>query len=488
VSVAVDLAVIGGGTAGLVAAQTAAAQHKRVLLISEGPLGGECTWNGCVPSKALIEAAAVYRSAATAGRFGVRVGALSVDFAALMDRVHDVIDEIARYEDAAHIEAAGIVVRRGRAMFVDARTLLVGDERFNAEHVVVCTGSRPDIPTIDGLDDVPYLTNETIFALREQPRQLLVLGAGAVGLELAQAFARLGTEVDVFDTASVFLPREDPDIAAVARGILESDGVRLHLGAHGVRVEGAHGVTLTVRDAGGERAVSGDHLLVATGRRANVEGFGLETIGVRVEQQGIVVDSRLRTSVAGVFAAGDVTGTLPFTHVAAYQGRLAAGNAIGRQHAASYRVVPWVIFTEPEIAHVGLTEPEARREHGDAVRVVSLPFTAVDRAVITGNPRGLIKVITATKPLVGHAGGGSIVGAHIVGPGAGELIHEFVIGMQVNAFSGRLAQAIHAYPAMSVGVQQAVALLFEAGRATAGPLRGDLLPAVSGEGSTQPIE
>lgn len=485
-SVAFDLAVIGGGTAGLVAAQAAAAQHKRVLLISEGPLGGECTWNGCVPSKALIEAASVYRSAATAGRFGVRVGTLSVDFAAVMDRVHDVIDQIARYEDAAHLEATGIVVRRGRATFVDARTLQVADERFIAEHVVVCTGSRPDIPAIDGLDGVSYLTNETIFALREQPRHLLVLGAGAVGLELAQAFARLGSEVDVFDAASVFLPREDPDIAAVAREILASDGVRLHLGAQAVRAEGADGgIALTTRDGGGEHVVSGDQLLVATGRRPNVGGFGLDTIGVRMGQQGIVVNSRLRTSVANVFAAGDVTGTLPFTHVAAYQGRLAAANALGRQHAASYRVIPWVIFTEPEIAHVGLTEPEARRKHGDAVRVVSLPFTAVDRAVITGSPRGLIKVITATKPLVGHAGGGSIVGAHIVGPGAGELIHEFVIGMQVNAFSGRLAQAVHAYPSMSVGVQQAVALLFESGRATAGPLREDLLSEVSDERSAK---
>jgi pyruvate/2-oxoglutarate dehydrogenase complex dihydrolipoamide dehydrogenase (E3) component len=486
VSVAFDLAVIGGGTAGLVAAQTATAQRKRVLLISEGPLGGECTWNGCVPSKALIEAAAVYHSAATAGRFGVRVGELSVDFPGVMDRVHAVIENIARYEDAAHLEADGVVVRRGRARFIDARTLQVEDERFTAEHVVVCTGSRPDIPAMDGLDGVPYLTNETIFALREQPHHLLVLGAGAVGLELAHAFARLGTEVDVFDAASVFLPREDPDIATVARAILESEGVRLHLGALRARVEAAAGgITLTVRDASGERPVPGDQLLVATGRRPNVDGLGLDTIGVRVERSGIVVDAHLRTSVGGVFAAGDVTGTLPFTHIAAYQGRLAAANAVGRARAASYRVIPWVIFTDPEIAHVGLTEPEARHKHGDAVRAVLLPFTAVDRAVIAGRTRGLIKVITATRPILGGAGGGRLVGAHIIGPGAGELIHEFVIGMQVNAFSGRLAQAVHAYPAMSVGVQQAVALLFEHGRATAGALREDLL-AGDGEPASAP--
>lgn len=472
---AFDLAVIGGGTAGLVAAQTAAHLKRRVLLVSEGPLGGECTWNGCVPSKALIEAASVRHTAANAERFGIHVGDVRVDFAAVMEHVHEVVEDIARYEDAAHLETAGVVVRRGRATFVDAHTLEVGDDRFIAERFVVCTGSSPAIPAIDGLAGVPSLTNDSIFELREQPRRLLVLGAGAVGLELAQAFVRLGTEVDVIDVATEFLPREDPEIAAVMRGILESEGIRLHLGAQPVRVARANGgVELVVTGDGGHRTFAGDQLLVATGRRANVESLGLETIGVRVEEHGIVVDTHLRTSVRGIFAAGDVTGTLPFTHVAAYQGRLAAHNAFERQQAASYRVIPWVIFTDPEIAHVGLTEPEARRAHGDSVRVVTLPFTAVDRAVITRRPRGLIKVIAGGKPLLGHAGGGTILGAHIAGPAAGELIHEFVVGMQVHAFSGRLAQAVHAYPSMSVGVQQAVARFFASGRATAGALREDL--------------
>jgi len=178
--------------------------------------------------------------------------------------------------------------------------------------------------------------------------------------------------------------------------------------------------------------------------------------------------------VEGVFAAGDVPGILPFTHVAAYQGRLAAANALGKKRRASYRVVPWVIFTDPEIAHVGMTEPQAREEHGDSVRVATLPFTALDRAVIAGRARGLIKVITSEKPITGHVGGGSILGAHIIGAGAGELIHEFVIGMQVHAFAGRLAQAIHAYPASSIGVQQAVARRFERGGSTAGVKREDL--------------
>ncbi len=473
---AFDLAVIGGGTAGLVAAQTAAQKRKRVLLVSDGPLGGECTWNGCVPSKALIEAASVRHTAANADRFGIRVGDVRVDFAAVMNHVHGIVNDIARYEDAAHLEAAGVVVRRGRATFVDAQTIAVGDDRFSAEHVVVCTGSRPAIPAIDGLDSAQYLTNETIFDLREQPRRLLVLGAGAVGLELAQAFARLGTEVVVIDVAAAFLPREDPEIATVMRDILASEGIQINLGVMPLRVaRTAAGIEVTVRDATGERVLAGDQLLVATGRTANTEELGLETIGVRVEERGIVVDAHLRTSVRGIFAAGDVTGTLPFTHVAAYQARLAANNAFARQQAASYRVIPWVIFTDPEIAHVGITEPEARLAHGDSVRVVTLPFTAVDRAVITRRTRGLIKVVTGGKPVLGHAGGGTILGAHIAGPGAGELIHEFVVGMQINAFSGRLAQAIHAYPSMSVGVQQAVARLFEGGRATAGELREDLV-------------
>ena len=418
----------------------------------------------------------MHHIAANAGSFGIRVGDVRVDFPAVMDHVHDVINQIASYEDEAHLEAAGVVVRRGRAVFVDARTLQVGDDRVTAERVVICTGSRPAMPALEGLDEVPHLTNESVFDLRVQPRRLLVLGAGAVGLELAQAFVRLGTEVDVIDVATSLLPHEDPDIAALMREILESEGIRFHLGAQPLRAARARGdVELTLADGDGERVLPGDQLLVATGRKPNIDGLGLDAIGVRVEGHGIAVDNHLRTSLSGIFAAGDVTGTLPFTHVAAYQGRLAAQNAFERQQAASYRVIPWVIFTEPEIAHVGLTEPEARRAHGDSVRVVTLPFTAVDRAVITRRPQGLIKVITSGRPLLGHAGGGTILGAHIAGPGAGELIHEFVVGMQVRAFSGRLAQAIHAYPTMSVGVQQAVARLFDGGRATAGELREELV-------------
>ncbi len=467
-----DLVAIGGGTAGLSAVQAAAALGKRALLVTDGQIGGECTWNGCVPSKALIAAARVRHTVTHAQGFGISVDGASVDFAAVMRRVHTVIERIAGYEDEAHLRQAGIDVLMGRGRLGGDGTVTVEGEAIRARRIVVATGSVPSIPSIPGLASTPYLTNQTVFALTSQPGRLLVLGAGPVGVELAQAFARLGTTVDVVDTAGTYLPQEEPDIAEESRRLLERDGVRFTLGSTpaAVSYDGAT-FTLELTEDAATRTLRGDALLVATGRTPEVAGLGLSAAGVRTTSAGIAVDSHLRTSAPGVYAAGDVTGVLPFTHVAAYQGRLAARNALGKRLVASYRVIPWVIFTDPEIAHVGLTERQAREQHGDDVHVATLPFTAIDRAVITGETDGVIKVVTKGKPLLGHAGGGELLGAHIIGAGAGELIHEFVLAMQVRAFSGRLAQAIHAYPAMAVGVQQAAAQLFAAGRATAGEMR-----------------
>lgn len=473
-----DVIVIGGGAAGMSAAQAAVALGKRPLLISEGPLGGECTWNGCVPSKALIEAAHIRDAIARAGSFGIRVGGVSVDFPAVMERVQRVINDIARFEDEEHLEAAGVAVRRGRAQLTRDRRVLLDGETLEASRVVLATGSHPAIPEVPGLAAGPYLTNESLFTLTKQPSRLLVMGAGPIGLEIAQAFTRLGTTVEVVDLVPDLLPREDPDIAARARAMLEAEGIRFTLGARptGVSYDG-DGVAMTLDLEGEARVLGGDALLVATGRRPRIADLGLAAAGVAVGRGGITVDEHLRTTAAGVYAAGDVTGILPFTHAAAYQGRLAARNALGKRAAASYRTIPWIIFTAPEVAHVGLTEPEARKKHGADVRVAVLPFSAIDRAVISGHPRGLIKVITAGRPVVGHAGGGSVVGAHAIGEGAGELIHEFVIAMETGMFSGRLAQAVHAYPSISLGVQQVVAHLFDVGRVTAGPMREELADA-----------
>jgi pyruvate/2-oxoglutarate dehydrogenase complex dihydrolipoamide dehydrogenase (E3) component len=470
-----EVAVIGGGTAGLGAAQVTAAAGHRVLLVEAGRLGGECTWNGCVPSKSLIEAARHAHAIARAESFGIRAGEVAVDFPRVMARVHETIERIARYEDASHLAAAGVTVRSGRATLAGPSDLRVDGEPVAARRVILCTGSRPAIPPVPGLDQVPYLTNETVFDLTTRPRHLLVIGAGPIGLELAQAFRRLGSEVSVVDVVDSLLPREDPDIARIAGDLLADEGVRIRLG---VTVEAAEfeGGThrLRLRREAEQLILEGDALLVATGRRPNVEGLGLEAARVRVERRGIAVDERMRTSTLGILAAGDVTGILPFTHAASYQGRIAAATAIGQRRRADYRVVPWVTFTDPEIAHLGLTEPEARRQHGDDITVARLPYTAVDRAVIQGEVRGLIKVITHGRPVLGNLGGGEVLGAHLIGPGAGDLVHEFAVAMQARAFAGRLAQTIHAYPTMALGVQQAAAQLFPQGRATAGDLREEL--------------
>lgn len=466
--------VLGGGAAGLSAAQTVAAAGRPVTLVESGRLGGECTWNGCVPSKALIEAARVAHDIRTAARFGLQGTEPVVDFAAVSARVRRVVEGIAGYEDASHLEAQGITVKAGQARILAPRVVEVGGDSIDASAIIVCTGGSPAVPPVPGLAEAHPHTNETIFAITERPQRLLILGAGPIGLEMAQAFHRLGTEVHVVDVVDHLLPAEDPDVAAEVQRILIEDGIQLHLGVHVERVSRESGTVTLHRPAVEGDAIVGDELLVATGRRPRTEGFGLDTIGVAMTRKGITVDEHQRTTVAGVYAAGDVTGIMPFTHAAAYQGRIAATNAMGKARKADHRVIPWAIFIDPPIARVGLTEPQAREKHGDDIRTVRLPMTAVDRALIDGNARGFLKVIVRGKPVLGHAGGGEIVGAHAVGAGAGELIHEFAIAMQTHAFAGRLAQTVHAYPTLSMAVQQAVAQLFSAGRATAGEAREEL--------------
>jgi pyruvate/2-oxoglutarate dehydrogenase complex dihydrolipoamide dehydrogenase (E3) component len=483
---ACDLAVIGAGAAGLAAAQVGRAQGRRVLLIEKARLGGECTWTGCVPSKALIQAASIRHQIAGAGRFGITPGRVNVDFSAVMARVHDVVGQIARYEDREHLEQSGIQVHSGEARVVGPTTVLAGGEVVSAERIVIATGSRPLIPPLTGLAKVRYRTNETIFELTALPKQLIVIGGGSVGLELAQAFARLGSAVTVVDVAGTVLADADPDVARLIQAALEAEGITFRLGVHVAKIVTVRNrlrITLTV--AGETDVITGDELLLASGRRPNVEDLGLETVGVRIDSRGIRIDDHCRTSVAEIYAAGDVTGMHATTHVAAYQGRIAAQNALGARIRADYRVVPRVTFTDPEVAQVGLTEPEARALRRD-VLVAVLPFTAVDRAVISGRVEGMIKIITAPTTLgrVISGGtaltgrrvdpGGQILGAHIIGANAGELIHEFAQSMASRAFAGRLAQALHAYPTVSVGVQQAVAQLFPAGRAVAGELRTEL--------------
>ena len=305
-----------------------------------------------------------------------------------------------------------------------------------------------------------------MFDLRRLPKRLVVLGGGPIGLELGQAFSRLGSEVTVIHQGAQLLEKEEPEVGELVVELLRAEGMHVHLATTATRVaRGEGGIEVSATGEDGAIDVVGDEVLVATGRAPRVAGLGLETLGIETVPTGIPVDRTLRTPVPHVFAAGDVTGQLLFTHIASYEGRLAGHNAVSRRrHKADYRVVPWVTFLDPEVARVGLTEADARARHR-GVEVLRFPMSRVDRARMLGDPKGFIKLVTALRRVVGRMGGGILVGAHIVGPHAGEIIHEAVIAMQARVFAGRLAQAIHAYPAAAVGMQQAASQLFPVGRA-----------------------
>ncbi|HUZ25510.1 MAG TPA: FAD-dependent oxidoreductase [Streptosporangiaceae bacterium] len=440
-----DLIVIGGGAAGLGAARAGAAAGARTLLVSEGEIGGECTFTGCVPSKTLIEAAA--RGAA---------------FPAAMAAVRDAVAAIAATETAEILSREGIEVLRGRAVFTAPRDISAGGRAVRGGRFVIATGSRPAVPPVPGLAETAYLTNETVFGLDQLPGRLAVLGGGAVGCELAQAFTRLGSEVTIIEAAPRLLDAADPAASAVIDRVFRAEGITVRTGdsAAGVKENGGG---VSVRLASGE-AMEADQLLVAAGRQPAAGHLGLEAAGVRLDERGYVVtDRHLATTARGIFAAGDVTGRMPFTHAAHAMGRLAARNALRRRWSPpgvfATPAIPWVVFTDPEVAQVGLTEAPAAAAHADA-RVAYLPVSEADRAVTAGRTEGFVKIIAGRRRVLGNVGGGRVLGATIVAARAGEMIHEPALVMRAGMFTGRLAQTVHAYPTWSLAIQQAAAQFF----------------------------
>jgi pyruvate/2-oxoglutarate dehydrogenase complex dihydrolipoamide dehydrogenase (E3) component len=479
VDAAWDVMVIGAGAAGLAAARAAAAEGAAQVALVErdGKLGGECLYTGCVPSKALIEAARHFRDARHGERFGVHASDVRLDFGEAMAYVRSVIADIGRDDAAETMSRAGIEVLTGVARFVGTRELEIDGATHSFEKAIVATGSDALIIPGLGLESVPHLTNDTIFDLDALPERLTVLGGGPIGLELGQAFAHLGSRVTVIEALDQLLPREDPRAGQVVHEALVADGLDVRLSTKAVGAERAvDGVRIRVEGPEGLGRVDAEALLVAVGRRPRSHGFGLEQIGVATEEGRIIVDERMRTSVDGIYACGDVTGGFQFTHVGAYEGVIAGRNAAGKKQKADYRVVPWVTFTDPEVGRVGLTEDEARGEHSK-VEATEIPMSRIDRARVSGRTRGFVKLVTAGRPVLGRMGGGKVVGAQVVGPSAGEILHEAVLAMQTKCFSGRLAQAIHAYPTGSMGLQMAALQLFPIGRALLPP---DELPPVTG--------
>ncbi len=439
-----DLLVVGGGAGGISAAATAARRGASVVLVQDGPIGGDCTFTGCVPSKALLSAAAD-----------------GVGFDEAMARVRSAVAVIAGREDDAAMAAQGITVRHGRATFTAPGAVDVEGTTYSAHRVIVATGAGPIVPPIDGLDTVDVLTNETLFGLERQPGSLAVLGGGAIGVELAQAFARLGTRTTVIEAEDRVLAGEEAEASAIIGRALEADGVDLRTGARLERAERV-GAGMRLHLSSGA-SVEAEQLLVAVGRRPATRGIGLEEAGVTLDSARFVhTDDALRTNVPGIWAVGDVTGRLQFTHAAAAMGRIAAHNALSRRARLRPKrfdtsAVPWVIFTDPEVAHVGMTEAEAA-DHGGRVAVV--PFDAFDRAITADRTDGYVKLIAGPRRVLGNAGGGRLLGATIVGPSAGELVHEVALGISTGMFAGRLASTVHAYPSWSMALQLAAAQLF----------------------------
>ena len=441
-----DIAVIGAGSAGLTAARFAARLGKRVALIEANRVGGDCTWTGCVPSKALLHAAKVAHTVRNANRYGISARDQQVDFAAVMCRVKSAVKEVYDHESPDALRSEGIEVLKGRAQFQDARTLVVDQQEVSARRFLICTGAAPFVPDIPGLGDTPYLTYETFWDLRTLPDRLVIIGGGPIGCELAQACQRLGSHVTLVEAMDRLLPNDEPEASRIVAQALRRDGVDLRLSAAVESVErSAHGACVLV--AAGGKTIKGDALLVAVGRRARVDGLGLERAGIEHSSRGITIDDHLRTSAKHVYAAGDCAGGYQFTHYAGFQGAMAVRNMLlpGRSRGRPQHP-PWATFTDPEVAHTGYTEEQARQQFGDKVRVSMLPMAQVDRAVSEDSTEGFIKVVRRSN--------GETLGATVVGPRAAETLQAWTLAGDNGLKMADVARTMQAYPSLATGNQQ----------------------------------
>ena len=436
-----DLCIIGAGSAGLSVAAGAAQLGAATVLIEEGAMGGDCLNFGCVPSKALLAAAHAAVAHRAAETFGIAAPAPSIDRERVARHVQDVIAGIAPHDSVERFEGLGVTVLQARARFVDRDTIEAGDARIKARRIVLAVGSSAFIPPIAGLDRVPFLTNETIFTRFAEIRDLIVLGGGPIGVEMAQAFARLGVKVQLVEMGKL-LPRDDVDAANLVRAALIADGVTLHENSTATEAALADGrMRLACRDAAGNTQwLEGGHLLVAVGRKPRVEGLGLDLAGIAFSPKGIQVDAGLRTTNRRVYAIGDCTGGPAFTHVAGAQAGLVIRSALFRLPAKfDARVLPWVTYADPELAQIGLTEAAARAQGGDPV-VTRIPYGENDRARAERAETGFIKVVADRR--------GQILGVTIVGRQAGEMLAPWCLAMSRRLKLSALAGLMLPYPTL----------------------------------------
>ncbi len=435
-----DIAIIGGGSAGLSVAAAAAQFGEKVVLFEKGAMGGDCLNAGCVPSKALLAAAKAAQAQRSSAPYGIAAVEPDVDYAKVMDYVQSVIAQIAPHDSVERFEGLGVRVVRAPARFISVRTLEAGGQKYEARKIVIATGSRAGVPPIPGLKDVAFLTNETLFQNRVMPKHLIIIGGGPIGMEMAQAHRRLGCEVTVLESQKA-LNKDDPQLSSVVLEALRAEGVVIH---EGVAIESVAktkvGIAVRLK---GEEQILGSHLLVAAGRVANVEGLNLEAAGVAYDQRGIHVDGSLRSANRAVYAAGDVAGGLQFTHVAGYHAGQIIRNALFKLPVKNRAdIIPWVTYTDPELAHVGCAA-------ADAAKVLQWNFSENDRAQAESKTKGMIKIMLNRS--------GVIVGASIVGASAGELIAPFVLAVTQKIKIAAFANLVLPYPTLSeIGKRAAI--------------------------------
>jgi pyruvate/2-oxoglutarate dehydrogenase complex dihydrolipoamide dehydrogenase (E3) component len=444
-----NLVVIGGGTAGLVTAAGAAGLGAKVALVERHLMGGDCLNFGCVPSKGLISAARRAAGIREGAEFGVTAGDVRVDFAAAMERMRRLRAGISRHDSVRRFAGLGVDVYLGEARFTGRDSVMVDGVELSYHTAVIATGARAAAPPIPGLNEVPYLTNETLFSLTERPRRLAVIGAGPIGCEMAQSFARFGSEVHLVEAMPGILPREDRDAAQLVQERLQRDGVRVLCGGKELQLSRGDGdtVRLQVHCEGTAHDLTVDRLLVAVGRAPNVEGLNLEAAGVAYDKKGVKVDDTLRTTNKRIFACGDICSSHQFTHAADFQARLVIQNALffGRKKSSAL-IIPWATYTSPEVAHVGLYERDAK-ERGLAITTFTQPLREVDRALLDGETEGFVRVHVRT-------GTDEIVGATIVAEHAGDLISELTLAMTNKIGLGKIANTIHPYPTQAEAIRK----------------------------------
>ena len=450
-----DVVVIGGGTAGLVTASGCARLGRRVALVDRAKLGGDCLWTGCVPTKALVASAKLLHQMRHADAFGLDRVEPRVTPRAIMESMRAVRRDISRHDDPEKFRKLGIDVIEGSATLAAANVVDVDGRRLEAKDVVLATGSRTAVPPVDGLEEHGYLDHASFLDRDDFPRSLLILGGGAIGIEFAQFFRRMGCDVVVVEMLDDILNKEDADVVAAVRRILHDEGVELRTGwgAKSVRVEDGKKVVRIETKSGQAAELRADEIFVASGRRGNTEGLGLETLGVKMNKSYVAVDKYLQTSLPRLWACGDVHGGLQFTHVAAYEAvKLVRNMLFPGKSAVDYAHVPWAIYTDPEAAHIGMMEAEARENHGD-VRVYKVEMDDVDRAVVDRASRGFVKFVCDAR--------GRILGAHVLATHASTLIEEIVLARKNGVKISQLASLVSPYPSLADAVQKSAALYYQ---------------------------